>query len=140
MRGAIVFGFVLGLAIPFMTEVPPQPAGSIVFFAAMATYMTWGGIRMWRRTGLLFISAAVFLAALTSVLIAVAVIIGYRFPSLPWSWALPLYSLNAIAIVLGMIEQWRHPDAWKRWRRHMEHMGARDVFMGRHIPDLRHRT
>lgn len=134
------FGFVLGLAEPLMAMAAPQPAGSIIFFGAMTTYMTWGGLRIWRRTGLPFITTAVLLAAIMSAMMVVAAIVGVRFPSLPLRWAVPFYSLAVTGFIVGMIEQHIHPHEWGLWRRHMEHMGARDVFTGRHIPDLRHRS
>jgi hypothetical protein len=49
-------------------------------------------------------------------------------------------SLAALGIVLMLIEQHIHAHDWDLWRQHIEHMGVMDVFTGRHIPDLRHRS
>jgi hypothetical protein len=136
----MIFGFVGGLVFPVMTMMAPQPLGSIIFFGVMTIYMTWGALRMWRRTGLPFISTAVLLSAVMSATMVVAAAAGVRFPGLPFRWAIPFYSMPAMSVLLMFVEQHVHAHEWEIWRQHMEHMGAWDVFTGRHIPDLRHRT
>jgi hypothetical protein len=136
MVGSMIFGGVLGFLGPLAMMAAPQPAGTVIFCGGLAMYMTWGALLIWRRTGLPFVTAAVLLAAIESAIWVAAAIIGYRFPALPTSWAALFYSLIVVGIVLMIAEQRIHADEWELWRRHMEHMGARDLLTGRHIPDL----
>jgi hypothetical protein len=135
----MIFGAVLGFLSPVATLVAPQPIGSVIFFGGTALYMAWVALKIWRRTGLPFVTTAVALAAIDSSMVAAAVLAGYRF-RFPSSLQMLCTAFGALAIVLLVTEERVHATEWELWRRHMEHMGALDVFSGRHIPDLRHRS
>ena len=83
MRGAAVYGFIVGLVVLFLSRIAPQPAGSVIWWSVLAVQLTWGSTRCWRRTGLPFASAAMAIGAAASALLAVLATQGRVFPNLP---------------------------------------------------------
>lgn len=135
-RYGLVYGVVVGLAIAVLA---PHPAGSLVLWGFLAVISPWNAARVWRRTGLPFVTAAGFLASVSGILMTIASLYGHTLPMLPFAWAVPFFSLSALICICMFTEQWVHPREWELWRASIEDQTAWDFFTGRSIPDLRHR-
>jgi hypothetical protein len=133
------YGFAGGVVIGLATmTLAPHPAGSLVFWGLLAAHAPWNAARVWRLTGLPFVTTAGILAGISGMLMTIASLYGHRLPMLPLAWAVPFFSLSALVCVCMVVEPWLHPREWELWRAHMEEMSAWDMFTGRSIPDLRH--
>ena len=134
-RYGLAGGVVVGFA---MTTLAPHPAGSLVLWGFLAALSPWNAARVWRLTGLPFVTTAGILAGASGILMTIASLYGHRLPTLSLAWAVPFYSLSALICVCMLIEPWLHPREWELWRAHMEGQTYWDMFTGRSIPDLRH--
>jgi len=137
MLGSAMYGLLLGLVFVVLTELAPQPIGSLAWWILVAAQLSWGARITWRRTKLPFATAAMVGGATGATLVASAILSGHAFPWLPIAWAVPVYGLMAAGPVCLLIESRVHRDDWLRWSTYMEHSSAFDIMLGRHIPDWR---
>lgn len=100
-------------------------------------FRVWGGTVLWRRTGLPFATAAVFLATAVAALLAVLAIAGWPFPYLFHGWLAPVTALLFFAPGLLIVESRVHPRQWAQWKAYAEDKNAWDILLGRHVPYLR---
>jgi hypothetical protein len=134
--GAAVYGLLGGVWMFMLGRVAPQSAGSVVLWGGYAVYGVWGGITLWRRTGLPFATAAVFLATAIALLMALA-IAGWPFPQRPPGWLTPVTALLLLLPILLVVESRVHPGQWAQWKAYAEDKNAWDILLGRHVPYLR---
>lgn len=137
MFGSLMYGLFLGLSFVVLYQVAPQPGGALVWWSLNAVQLIRGAQMTWRRTRLPFATGAMLAAAVASVLICWATILGHHFPWLPLRWAVPVYALAATGPLCFVIESRVHRRQWRAWGTFMEDKGFVDVLLGRHIPDLR---
>ncbi len=137
MWGAAVYGLLGGVWMFLLRTVAPQPAGSVVLWGGYAIFGIWGGITLWRRTGLLFATAAVFLATAIAALLTALAIDGWPFPQLPPGWLTPVTALLLLLPALLIVESKAHPRQWAQWKAYAEDKSAWDILLGRHVPYLR---
>ena len=135
-RFGLASGVVVGLAICVLA---PHPASSLLLWGFLAALSPWNAARVWRLTGLPFVTVAGFLAGIEGILMTIASLYGHRLPTLPLAWAVAFFGLNVSICICMFVEQWLHPREWELWRAYAEDKTAWDMFTGRSIPDLRHR-
>ncbi|MFN8579365.1 MAG: hypothetical protein U0163_00095 [Gemmatimonadaceae bacterium] len=74
MNAGLKYGVVVGAVTVLFTRVAPQPAGSMLLFAATSLQLAWGAWLVWHRAGFVFmtlgLSAAAVGAGLLSALAA----------------------------------------------------------------------
>jgi hypothetical protein len=136
-RFGLASGVVVGLA---MSALASHPAGSLVLWGFLAAYSPWNAARVWRLTGLPFVTAAGVFASMCGILMTIASLYGHRLATLPFAWAVPFCSLSGLICICMLVEPWVHPREWELWHAHMEDQTYWDMFTGRSIPDLRHRS
>jgi hypothetical protein len=133
------YGLLLSVAIFVMTQLMPQPAGSVILFGFFAVQLSWGAVTCWRRTGLPFATAALVNAAVMSLCLVVLEASGHPFRALaPASWVLYVGGVITTALLIWIESRVNQPK-WKEWSRLMEHKNVWDIVTGRHFPELRDR-
>jgi hypothetical protein len=135
--GPALFGLLIGVTFVVPPKLVPEPAGSVVFWAASAALLLRGALICWRRTGLPFATAAAIHGAAFSVAMSTVALFGQPFPGLsPASWV--FFTIGAaIGPIFLLIESRVHPAEWQAWARHMERQTVWDIVLARHIPNLR---
>ena len=136
MSGAAVFGMWGAVAYSLLVQLAPQPAGSIVYWSAIAALLLWGSTLCWRRMRLPLSTAAMAIPAVASAMVAVLAAAGHIFPMLPLVWWMALGACMMAPAVLFMIEARVNRDKWQQWKSHVERASAWDAIRGRHIPVL----
>jgi hypothetical protein len=135
-----MYGLFAGFSASLMLVVAPQPAGSILWWGFLAGQLTWGAALCWRKMRLPYATAGLAIGAAASATLAGLAAAGHVFPRLPGPWWVFIGACMALVPVLLLIESRVHRFEWRKWREHMESKNAWDIFMGRHIPDLRRKT
>jgi hypothetical protein len=135
--GSAIYGFFLGVGALLFIQIAPQPVGSILWWGFFAGQLTWGAALCRRRTRLPFATAAIVIAAATSGMLTALAAAGHVFPDLPREWWWPVGAGCVSAPLLFLVESRTHRSKWRQWRQYMEPKNAWDIFMGRHIPDMR---
>lgn len=136
MTGAL-YGFILGITNVIVTAAIPSPYGWAVWWTVIAVQLAAAAIIMWRRTRLLMTSMAVAWAAAGSIFFAASSWSGYPYPDLmKRHWPVLVPALLVVPLV-SFSEKWRSPDRWNEFSRFSEKASVVDLFLFRHIPDLR---
>lgn len=130
------YGLLVFVAYLLLTSLIPGNVGRMVFWGVGAAQLAWGAALVWRRTRLPFAAAALVIGSVGFGVAIFVTAIGYDLFALSVGSVL----LCSVFLVTGplcfWIESRRHPKQWQRWREHMFHMGAWDIVMGRHVPNL----
>jgi len=137
MKAAMLYGLMLGIAFPLLTNVAPQPGGSILMWGAIAVQLAWAGALTWKRMGLFFSSLAMALGSGLSIMVVALYLAGYDLFSFPMPWAVVYWSGVVVGPITLHVDMFLHPAKWEAWKRHMEGVGLWDMLRCRHIPDLR---
>lgn len=137
MKAAGVYGLVGGLSFSLVAALVPQPWAFILLFGVTAVQLTAGAIITFRRTGLPFASLAMVIGAVESAVVVVLYATGYTLFTTPRPWAIVFWAGMVATPAVLYVDAFVNEDKWEAWKRHMESCSARDIFAGRHIPDLR---
>ena len=137
MKSAMLYGLMLGIAVPLLTTMAPQPGGSILLWGAIAVQLSWAAALTRERTGLLFSSLAMALGSALAVMVVAVHAAGYDLFSIPMPWATVFWSGVVVAPITLHVDMFVNPAKWEAWKRHMEEISIWDMLRFRHIPDLR---
>ena len=134
MTAGVIYGLVGGLVFIVLES---HPAGSFVYWGFVAMQSAWATPRIWRKTGLPFVATAGILATISSTLMAVASIYGYRVATLPIELATPFFIMSGLIVVCMLLEPRVHPNEWDLWKKFAADKTLWEVLTLRSVPHLR---
>jgi hypothetical protein len=109
----------------------------ILFWGYHATMAGTVAFFMWRRLEMPWMMLAGTIASIWfSVNIGLSAV-GLRFQDVFVRWPFAYIPILLACPVLVAISHWREADRWKQWHARVGHVRFRDMFLFRHIPDLR---
>jgi hypothetical protein len=109
----------------------------VLVWSYQALMIAIAAILTWRRMAMRWMTGAMMLAAISSGIIAAFYATGWTLEDIALRW--PYVSFPAVAAIptLVLLSQWREARQWKEWRMRTEGVTFRDMFVFRHIPDMR---
>jgi hypothetical protein len=96
-----------------------------------------GAVLIWRRMAMRWLAVAMTLAAIQCGGLAAVYAAGSTLRDVSLRWPYVLFPMLAAVLGLALVSQSREAQQWSEWRRRTEHIRFRDMFMFRHIPDMR---
>jgi hypothetical protein len=84
-----------------------------------------------------WMTVAMTLAAIEFGMLAAVYAAGWTLRDVSLRWPYVLVSTLAAILALVLLSQWHEAQRWREWRPRSPHIRFRDMFLFRHIPDLR---
>ena len=137
MIGSAIYGAILGVAFTALRASMPHAVAEGIWWALLGAQLTFGAVVTWRRTALPFASAAMGIGAAGSLVLLSAALNGQELGTVVRTWPISMGILAASGPLCFLIESRAHRAQWLQWKRHMQDATPLDIFLARHIPDLR---
>ena len=114
MLAAALYGVLLMVVFELFAKFP-QPIGSITMWGLFAAQLTWVAVICWRRTGLLYATAAMAVGAGMFACLTLLAATGQRFPNLPLGWWIVVWCAAASGPILFFMESKKNEAQWREW-------------------------
>jgi hypothetical protein len=141
MPSGFTYGLFMAGVMFVLTQVAPQPAGSIAFWTALTVQAAFGGWIIWRRLRLRWFGlGAVSALCLSLVMIPISAR-GLNLATIATElplWAVGAIWLGVLFVPLSVgLESWRNTPEWRAWSARGERATLWEVITLRHVPDMR---
>jgi hypothetical protein len=114
-----------------------SPAVAALIWGSQAVMIAVSAWLTWRRMGMIWMAFAAVIAAIGLGGIAVLSATGLTMGQIARRWPIASFWCAASIPVLVLASQWFEAKQWRDWHAHAAHVRFRDMFLFRHIPDLR---